>query len=226
MANDDAGGMEVPGRSTWDGNVGVAVEMRGDPSRDCVTIAALERDAPSRFVDVRFEGATFHNVNLSGARFSDTVLQDVDLWAWGRNLTVPIGLRVNGVEVAPLVEAELDRRFPERLGLRDIVDVAGLRRATAVVDEMWQPTIERARALDPELLHVRVDFGYSFLETLRHLVFGFDAWVRRTAFREPAPFHTLALGFPTTPAPGRRRERCRGRPSASTSPPTRPSTKC
>jgi hypothetical protein len=196
VASEETKRMELPGRSTWDGNVGVGIEIRGDPNRDRVSITALEHDEPSRIIDVRLEGATFHNVNLSGAQFSETVLGDVELWAWGRNLTAPIGLRINGVDVAPLVDAELDRRFPERLVLRDIADVAGLRRAADVVSEMWQPTIERARALDAQVLNTRVNLGYSFLETLRHLVFGFDAWVRRTAFREPRPFHAIALGFP------------------------------
>lgn len=188
--------MELAGQSTWDGTVAVALEVRGDPNRDRVSIVALEPDAPSRFVDLRLEGATFHNVTLAGAQFSETVLEDVDLWAWGRNLTAPIGLRINGVEVAPLVDAELDRRFPERLVLRDIADVAGLRRAVSVVAEMWRPTIERVRALDTAVLHARVNFGFSFLETLRHLIFGFDAWVGRTAFREPHPYHAIALAYP------------------------------
>src|SRR5688572_18347164 len=105
VGTDDGTSMELPGQSSWDGTVEVAFEMRGDPSRDSVSIGALEHEGPSRFVNIRLEGATFHNVYLSGAQFSETVVQDVDLWAWGRNLTASIGLRVNGVEVAPLVDA-------------------------------------------------------------------------------------------------------------------------
>ena len=184
-------------RSTWDGNVAVSLEVRGDPEREVVVVSAAPAGEPSRFRDVRFEGATFHNVNLTGAKFSEAVVQDIDIWSWGRNLTSPIdGLRINGVEIGPLLEAELDRRFPERLVLRDVADVAGLRAAAQTIEHMWQPTIERARLLGEDALNVRVDDGLSFIETLRHLVFGFDAWVRRVAFREPSPFHVLALGYP------------------------------
>ena len=38
---------------------------------------------------------------------------------------------------------------------------------------------ERARGIDPGLLHRSVDGEWSFIETLRHLVFATDAWVRR-----------------------------------------------
>lgn len=40
-------------------------------------------------------------------------------------------------------------------------------------------TVARARRLDPELLHESVDGEWSFIETLRHLVFATDAWVLR-----------------------------------------------
>lgn len=46
---------------------------------------------------------------------------------------------------------ELDRRHPERTKLRP-TDVAGLQQAFDVVEEMWAPTIERARRLRPPML--------------------------------------------------------------------------
>ena len=45
----------------------------------------------------------------------------------------------------------------------------------------------------PELLHERVDGEWSFIETLRHLVFATDAWVRRAILGEPSPWDPLAL---------------------------------
>lgn len=41
--------------------------------------------------------------------------------------------------------------------------------------------------MDPELLHERVEGEWSFIETLRHLVFATDAWVKRAILGEPHP---------------------------------------
>lgn len=72
--------------------------------------------------------------------------------------------------------------------------VAGLH----VLERMWAPTIEHAAALDPSMLDQKVGDGLSFLETLRHLVFGFDAWIRRTALGQDHPYHSFALAYPDT----------------------------
>ena len=58
---------------------------------------------------------------------------------------------------------------------------------------MWPPTIERARRLPPERLHERVDGEYSFIETLRHLIFATDAWVNRAILGRPEPYSPLGL---------------------------------
>jgi hypothetical protein len=58
-------------------------------------------------------------------------------------------------------------------------DPAGFREAWDTVERLWDGTVERARGLDPALLHESVDGEWSFVETLRHLVFATDAWIRR-----------------------------------------------
>jgi len=61
----------------------------------------------------------------------------------------------------------------------------------------------RARGMAPELLHERVDEEWSFIETLRHLVFATDAWVRRAILGEPSPWDPLDLphdGMPDEPS--------------------------
>jgi hypothetical protein len=45
----------------------------------------------------------------------------------------------------------------------------------------------------PELLHQRVEGEWSFIETLRHLVFATDAWVKRGILGEPSPWDPLDL---------------------------------
>jgi hypothetical protein len=62
-----------------------------------------------------------------------------------------------------------------------------------ILEPLWQQTVDRARALPPELLHERVDGEYSFIETLRHLVFATDAWVRRAILGDPSPWDPLDL---------------------------------
>jgi hypothetical protein len=82
-------------------------------------------------------------------------------------------LKINGVEVRELVEAELDRRYPERAVMRP-ADAAGFRRAWEVIGRLWDGTVDRARRLDPDLLHESVDGEWSFIQTLRHLGLPWD----------------------------------------------------
>jgi hypothetical protein len=98
------------------------------------------------------------------------------------------------------VRGELDRLHPERVRLRPR-DLAGVRAAMDLVDEMWAPTLARALGLPREKLHERVEGEYSFVETLRHLLFAGDAWLQRMVLGVPDPFHEW--GVP--PQPGSRR---------------------
>jgi DinB superfamily/Pentapeptide repeats (8 copies) len=149
-----------------------------------------------RFENVRLAGARFHDVDLGDAGFRQVdmrgvqirgaLLHDVDIDGWIVNLTV------NGVDVVPLVEAELDRRYPDRAKMRP-TDADGFREAWDILERLWRETVERARGLPPEQLHERVDGEWSFIETQRHLVFATDAWVRRTVLGEPAPWDPLDL---------------------------------
>jgi hypothetical protein len=150
----------------------------------------------SRFEDVYLTDARFHDIDLSGARFSlvdlsrvtirGALLADVDISGDLQSV------RINGVDVAPLVEAELDRRHPGRAAMRP-TDADGFRAAWVVLEGLWPQTVERARALPPELLHERVDGEWSFIQTLRHLVFATDAWVNRALLGDPSPWDPLDL---------------------------------
>ena len=60
----------------------------------------------ARLDDADFSGARLHGPNFEGTRITDGWLRNADISG------AIDGLRVNGVEVAPLVQAELDRRFP------------------------------------------------------------------------------------------------------------------
>lgn len=128
--------------------------------------------AGSRFDEVDLTGARFHNVDLTGAVIRGALLVNVDISGEIQDV------RINGVDVAPLVEAELDRRYPDRATMRP-ADADGYRQAWDILERLWQQTVARARAMPPGLLHERVDGEWSFIETLRHLVFATDAWVSR-----------------------------------------------
>ena len=142
----------------------------------------------ARFEWVNLRGARFDRVDLRGVTIKSSLVGDIDI-----NGEVT-SLRVNGIDVVPLVEAELDRRHPERLKLRP-TDAAGFREAWPVIEELWAETVARAATLDPALLHGRVGDEWSFIETLRHLAFATDAWVGRVILGDPAPWHPLDLPF-------------------------------
>jgi DinB superfamily/Pentapeptide repeats (8 copies) len=156
----------------------------------------------SEFRDADLSRARFRGVAFHGAVMSGVELGDVRIDGEIKNLVI------NGVDVVPLVEAELDRRDPDRARMRP-TDPAGFREAWDIVERLWDGTVERARGLDPDLLHESVDGEWSFIETLRHLVYATDAWVRRAILGDPSPWDPLDLPwdeFPDTPGTPRDRE--------------------
>ena len=169
-----------------------------DVTYDDQTGARFERArlTGASFEDVYLNGATFHDVDLRGAslrqvdlrglRARDVWLEDVDITGDVENLVI------NGVDVAPLIEAELDRRDPDRPKMRP-TDAAGYREAWDVLERLWAGTVARARTFPADQLHERVDGEWSFIETQRHLVFATDAWVCRALLGEPEPWDALDL---------------------------------
>jgi uncharacterized damage-inducible protein DinB len=109
-------------------------------------------------------------------------------------------LRVNGVDVAPYVERELDRTFPGR-SERRAATPEGLRQAWDKADLAWQAAIARAATLPEGSVDVRVEDEWSFAETLRHLVHATDLWLGRAVLGlEEADLHPLGVGHDTKPA--------------------------
>ncbi|MGH3462858.1 MAG: pentapeptide repeat-containing protein, partial [Kribbellaceae bacterium] len=95
------------------------------------------------FEHVDLSGARFRNVDLSGARYegvrlSGTVMRGVELGDVRIDGEIQ-HLTINGVDVAPLVEAELDRRYPDRPKMRP-TDAAGFREAWDLVERLWDGT--------------------------------------------------------------------------------------
>lgn len=167
----------------------------------------------ARFERVSLRGATFarvflndasmHAVDLTGAqirgalfnesRMRGVELVDVEISGELQNVVV------NGVDIAPLVDAELNRRMPERARMRPD-DSDGFRAAWAILERLWEGTVARARALPEADLHRSVDDEWSFIQTLRHLNFAGAAWVGRMILGNASPWHEWDL--PWDEAPG------------------------
>jgi len=154
------------------------------------------------FTDNDLRGSHFERVDLTGAQFrlvdlSGVVMKNVDL------INVEIhgdieNLMINDVDVGPLINAELDSRYPLRFKMRP-TDPAGFREAWDILERLWDETVERARHLPPALLHESVDGEWTFIETLRHLVFATDSWVRRAILGVPSPWDQLSLPWDEMP---------------------------
>jgi uncharacterized damage-inducible protein DinB len=144
-------------------------------------------------------GARFTGTDLTGARFvgadlSGVVMRGVEVS--GADIDAPwlgdgnAGLLVNGVDVRPFVDAELNRRFPGRAERRaDTPD--GLRTAWAALLRTWDTTLERAAAMPTGTVDVSVDGEWSFAQTLRHLVMATDTWLGRGILELDQPYHPL-----------------------------------
>ena len=127
-----------------------------------------------------------HSVMLQDVRITDAWLDNVDIsCGMGR-------LVVNGVDVSGYVRDELDRRYPERRKLR-ATTAEGLRDAWRIIGEMADATLARARTLLEEKLNERVGGEWSYIETLRHLVFATDRWITGPVLHEAEPYDRLGI---------------------------------
>ena len=145
-----------------------------------------------------FEGATFLNASFKGAtlRYADVrgmTMRSVDV----DGLDIDShdlffgSLLVNGVDVVPLVDAELNRQFPGR-ELQKAQTPEGLREGWVAVQSAWRTTVE---ATAPELVDAHVEDEWSLAETLRHLILATDAWLRGGILQMQQPFHEIGQIF-------------------------------
>ena len=143
-------------------------------------------------------GAVFWGADLSGARFRDVNLTDVRIsHAWLVNVDIDALIDrvvINGVDVTTFVN-ERDAWYPLRSMLRPSTP-EGMRAAWAALEAEWAKTIARAQALPEAKLHESVNGEWTFVQTLRHLVFAMDKWFtvpiggqpsRRSGCRTPGP---------------------------------------
>lgn len=151
-------------------------------------------------------GAEFTGADLRGARFAESDLSGVVMRgvnAGGADIDDPFlcdggsFLRVNGVDVIPFVEAELNRRFPGRAARR-AEDPDGLRAAWSALEHAWPATLARVAAMPAGTADVPVGGEWSFAQTLRHLVLATDMWLGRAILQIEQPFHPIGLRHAST----------------------------
>jgi hypothetical protein len=146
-------------------------------------------------------GKTFKSRSLRGSRFvgcdlGDVVVRGSDVA--GMEIDSPwllegdSSLLVNGVNVVPLVDAELNRRFPGR-ELRTAEDPEGLRAAWAALERTWAAILDRATAMPAGTIDASIDGEWSFAETLRHLVMATDTWLGKAILGQEQPYHPAGL---------------------------------
>jgi hypothetical protein len=149
----------------------------------------------ARLENADFSNARLHAPDFEGAKITDASFYNADI---SGDLE---GLRLNGVEVAPLVAGERARLFPELMQLQ-ASDPRGLAEAWALIEANWQATVSRARQLPEASLNDRVDDEWSFVETLRHLVLATDCWLRRMVQGIDRPYHPWGLAGSWLSDPG------------------------
>jgi hypothetical protein len=138
-------------------------------------------------------GAVFWGADLSGARFRDVNLTDVKIsQAWLVNVDIDALVEtvvINGVDVTAYVN-ERDQWYPLRAMLRPS-NREEMRATWAALEDEWTKTVTRALALPEAILHQSVNDEWSFVQTLRHLVFAMDKWFTAPILGEG--FHPIGL---------------------------------
>jgi hypothetical protein len=141
-------------------------------------------------------GAVFWGADLTGARFRDVNLTNAKIsHAWLVNVDIDAlvdAVVINGVDVTAYVN-ERDPWYPLRAMLRP-TDPQGMRATWAAIEDEWAKTVSRAKALPDGALHESVNNEWSFVQTLRHLVFAVDKWFTAPILGEPFD----PIGLPNT----------------------------
>lgn len=140
------------------------------------------------FVRTTFRGATLRSCDVSGVTMRSVDVGGLDIDSHDLFFG---SLIVNGVDVVPFVDAELNRQFPGR-ELQKAQTPTGLREGWVAVQAAWETTVT---STSPELVEAYVGDEWSLAQTLRHLVLATDAWLRGGIMAMEQPFHEIGLIF-------------------------------
>jgi hypothetical protein len=138
-----------------------------------------------------FRGSRFVGCDLSGVVMRGVAIEAADIdapWIFEGDSY----FRINGVDVLPFVDAELNRRFPGR-ELRTATDPDGLREAWAALENAWTQVLDRVSGMPAGTVDESVDGEWSFAQTLRHTVLATDMWLGKAILGLEQPFHPIGL---------------------------------
>ena len=152
------------------------------------TYSGTEEFKGATFVGASFKGATVRSCDVSGMTMRGVDVNGLDIDSHDLSFG---SLFVNGVDVVPLVDAELNRQFPGR-ELQKAQTPEGLREGWVAVQAAWQTTVART---PPDLVDAHVVYEWSLAQTLRHLILATDAWLRGGVLRVQRPFHEIGQIF-------------------------------
>lgn len=150
----------------------------------------------SVFRKANLQAVTFNNVNLGKAAFDDVNLGEAIIHNANLcNLKIEDafigGMTVDGMRIDQLIEAERDRRDPERVRLRmnDPYDPECVRGVLKHLDELRVEFMAFLCSLDQTKLVTRpAPEEWSALECVRHLVFAEDLYLNRWLLQNERPW--------------------------------------
>jgi hypothetical protein len=152
------------------------------------TYSGTDEFAGATFIRTSFKGATLRFSDVSGVTMRGVDVGGLDIDSHDLFFG---SLFVNGVDVVPLVDAELDRQFPGR-ELQRAKTPDGLREGWVAVQAAWETTVA---ATPPALVDAHVEDEWSLAQTLRHLVLATDTWLRGAILGIEQPFHEIGQLF-------------------------------
>ena len=152
------------------------------------TFSGADDFTGATFVRTSFKGATVRFSDVSGVTMRSVDVDGLDIDSHDLFMG---SLVVNGVDVVPLVDAELNRRFPGR-ELQKAQTPEGLREGWLAVQAAWQETVKETPR---EMVDAHVEDEWSLAQTLRHLVLATDTWLRGGVLRVQQPFHEIGQIF-------------------------------
>jgi hypothetical protein len=147
------------------------------------------------FVRASFKGASIRRSDVRGLTMHSVDVDGLDIDSHDLFFGT---LYVNGVNVVPLVEAELNRLFPGR-EMQNATTPEGLREAWVAAQAAWQTMISDTSR---DVVDTQVGGEWSLAQTLRHLVLATDAWLGGAIMRLEQPFHEIGVIFSSAPEMG------------------------